>query len=70
MFLGPTHPDLSIYDFFLWGYLKFRVYTNRPYMIEELKLRRKFAVVSEEMLEGAMQDFEEGLPICFNKDVI
>jgi hypothetical protein len=47
----------------LWGYLKSRVYTNRPRTIEELKLaiRQEIAALLQKMLEDAMQDFEERL---------
>ena len=34
----PHSPDLSICDFFWWGYLKCRVYMNRQCTIKELKL--------------------------------
>ncbi|GFY15835.1 uncharacterized protein TNCV_1284801 [Trichonephila clavipes] len=34
----PTRlPDLSIQDFFLWGYLKNVIFTNNPHMFDELK---------------------------------
>jgi hypothetical protein len=33
----PKSPDLSVCDFFLWGYLKNRVYTTRPRTLDELK---------------------------------
>jgi len=47
----------------LWGYLKSRVYTNRPRTIEELKhsIRQEIAALPQKMLERAMQDFEERL---------
>jgi len=47
----------------LWGYLKSRVYTNRPRTIEELKLsiRQEIAALLQRMLERAMQDFEDKL---------
>jgi len=35
----PRSPDLSVCDFFLWGYLKNRVYTTRPRTLDELKQR-------------------------------
>lgn len=38
-------PDLTPLDFFLWGYLKSKVYTNRPGNIRELKDR-----IRQEML--------------------
>jgi len=30
-------PDLSTCNFFLWGFLKFRVYMNRPRTLQDLK---------------------------------
>ena len=33
----PRSPDLTPLDFFLWGYLKFRVYRNNPKSTDELK---------------------------------
>lgn len=34
----PRSPDLTSPDFFLWGYLKGRVYKNRPQTLDELKM--------------------------------
>lgn len=34
----PRSPDLNPLDFFLWGYLKRKVYRNRPATIQQLKL--------------------------------
>ena len=36
-FWSPHSPDLSHPDFFLWGYLKDRVYKTKPQTIPELK---------------------------------
>ena len=33
----PRSPDLSTCDFFLWGYLKSRVYTHNPRTLNDLK---------------------------------
>jgi hypothetical protein len=33
----PWSPDLTPPDYFLWGYMKQVVYSNRPQTIEELK---------------------------------
>jgi len=59
-------PDLSICDFFLWGYLKRRVYTNRTHTIKELKLSicQEIAAVPQKMLVLAMQDFEDKPQMC------
>jgi hypothetical protein len=37
-FWPPWSPDLTPPDFFLWGFLKERVYSNNPRSLEELKL--------------------------------
>lgn len=34
---APYSPDLSPPDFFLWGYLKDKLYSNKPRTISELK---------------------------------
>lgn len=34
-------PNLSISDFFLWGYLKEKVFKHRPHTLEELQSRIK-----------------------------
>ena len=43
---------------------------NRPRMIEELKLsiRQEIAALPQEMLECAMQDFEERLRMCIRQE--
>jgi len=33
----PRLPDLTAVDFFLWGYLKSRVYANQPQTLQQLK---------------------------------
>ena len=33
----PRSPDLTPPDYFLWGYLKERVYINKPQTIQQLK---------------------------------
>ena len=33
----PDSPDLSPPDFFLWGYLKEKIYKNKPQTLEQLK---------------------------------
>ena len=33
----PRSPDLSMCDFYLWGFLKLRVYAAKPRTLEELK---------------------------------
>jgi len=59
---GLNHTELLD----LWGYLKSRVYMNRPRTIEELKLaiRQEITAPPQKMLERVMQDFEERLQMC------
>jgi hypothetical protein len=67
MFLGPPRSfEMSVCDFFLWGYLKARVYTNRPQRIQDLKrsICQEIAALPKDMLENVMQNFEERLQMC------
>lgn len=64
----PRSPDLSICDFFLWGYLKARVYENKPRTLDELKdaIRVEVAQVERAMLERVYANFQERLQHCTN----
>ena len=42
----PRSPDLTPLDFFLWGYIKSRVYETVPGSIQELQRRIQAEVVS------------------------
>jgi hypothetical protein len=54
-------PDLSICDFFLWGYVKEKVFKYRPHTLPELKERIIEAVnaIPREMCERAVQSFND-----------
>jgi hypothetical protein len=66
----PPRSFDSLCDFFLWGHLKARVYTNRSRTIQELKLsiRQEIAPVPEDMLENEVQNFEERLQMCVQQE--
>ena len=51
----PRTPDWTPPDFFLWGYLKSKVYVNKPRTVEELKdnIREEIEAIPAEMLENA-----------------
>ena len=68
----PRSPDLSACDFFLWGYLKSKVYVRKPRTVDDLKvsIREEIATVPQEMLVNVMQNFEERLRTCVRKDAI
>jgi len=54
-----THVFESACDFFLWGYLKSKVYVRKPRTFDDLKVS-----IREEMLVNVMQNFEERLRTC------
>jgi hypothetical protein len=62
----PRSPDSSACDFFLWGYLKSKVYVRKPRTFDDLKvsIREEIATVPQEMLVNVMQNFEERLRMC------
>ena len=66
----PRSPDLSACDFFLWGYLKSKVYVRKPPTVDDLKvsIREEIATVPQEMLVKVMQNFEERLRTCVRQE--
>jgi hypothetical protein len=59
-------PDLSIYDFFLWGYLKEKVFKHRPHTLPELKeqIIEEGNTIPRKMYEQAVQSFRDRLQQC------
>ena len=55
----PLSPDLTAPDFFLWGYLKRKVYSNRPTDLHTLKenIREEIAKLSEETIQAVTCSF-------------
>ena len=53
-------------SFFLWGYLKSKVYVRKPRTVDNLKvsIREETASVPQEMLVNVMQNFEKRLRTC------
>ena len=66
----PRSPDLTPCDFFLWGYLKSKVYEERPRTIEELKARISLEIkrVPQRMLRAVMDNFRNRLQECINRE--
>lgn len=62
----PRSPDLTAPDFFLWGFLKSKVYANKPKTIEELKdnIQAEMAAISPEMLENVMENAKKRAHYC------
>lgn len=66
----PRSPDLTVCDYFLWGYLKSKVYVNRPQTTDDLKIAiaQEIANIDGEMLERATRNFRERLEECIQRD--
>lgn len=64
----PRSPDLSLCDFFLWGYLKSRVYVNKPRCLEDLKttIQEEIVRIPRQMLINATRSFRDRLQSCIN----
>ena len=63
----PLHsPDLTLRDFFLWGYLKAQVYLHRPQTLEALgeAITQEDAAIPPEMIRQVMRNYRERLNEC------
>jgi len=67
--MPPYSPDLTAPDFFLWGYLKSKVYSNRPTDLHALKenIREEIAKFSEETLQAVMRSFVTRVHLCIEE---
>ena len=56
-------PDLNPCDFFLWGYLKSKVYSTRPQSIEQVKdaIRQEITAIPHETTRRVIDNFRERL---------
>jgi hypothetical protein len=59
-------PDLNACNFFLWGYLKSKLYEKKPKTMVDLKqnTRDEVAAISPTMLQRVMQNFQKHLREC------
>lgn len=59
-------PDLNPPDFFLWGYVKDRVYVNKPRTVEELKTAVSDAIkdITAEMCRDVINNFAVRIREC------
>ena len=62
----PRSPDLTVPDFFHWGYLKSKVYASKPKTIDELKcnIRAEIAAITPEMLANGMLKARKRAAFC------
>lgn len=59
-------PDIAIPDFFLWGYLKSKVYVNKPRNLEDLKtnIRNEINAIPRQILNAVMMNFITRIEEC------
>ena len=65
----PHSPDLNPLDFFLWGYLKEKVYTPRPENLQDLKtaIRREVQRIKVCMCSNAVRNFDKRLDVVIEQ---
>ena len=66
----PPHlPDLTAPDFFLWGYLKSKMYSTFPTDLHALKenIREEIAKFSEETLQAIVRTFVTHVHLCIEE---
>jgi hypothetical protein len=63
-------PDLNACNFFLWGYLKSKLYEKKRRTTDDLKqnIRDKVAAISPTMLLRVMQNFQKRLRECVDNN--
>ncbi|KAJ4430513.1 hypothetical protein ANN_19101 [Periplaneta americana] len=62
----PRSPDLTAADYFIWGYLKSRVYRNEPCTIIQRKqnIKNELSATESVLLGRVMQKFHSRLQEC------
>lgn len=62
-------PDLTPLDYFLWGFLKDRVFRTRPENLDEMcdRIIEFCAVPDDEMFERVRESFEERVFVCMSE---
>ena len=63
---GPRSPDMNPLDFFLWGFLKDRVYEGNPETLDQLKrnITREVRAISPAIRERVTNNFKKRLDAC------
>jgi len=65
----PRSPDLTPPDFFVWGYLKGRVYKNRPQTLDELKsnITMEINLINVSVLHKVPTNMVKRVRACINE---
>ena len=67
----PRLPNLTLPDYFLWGYLKGRVYQNKPRTIDALKanITEEIQAVTADVLARTFQNMARRVQSCLTQMV-
>ena len=62
----PRSCDLTPLDFFLWGYLKSKVYANKPTTVQQLKdeIRRHIGEIADKLCRDVIKNFDHRAEVC------
>jgi hypothetical protein len=60
----PRSPDLTPLNFFRWGYLKSKVYFNRPNNLDDIRQRIRAEHITPEVLERSVQSVYTRIDQC------
>ena len=66
----PRSPDLTPPDFFLWGYLKGKVYINKPNTLQELKnnIIAEINGITADVLQNVTENTVKSIRMCIVND--
>jgi hypothetical protein len=66
----PKSPDLTLCDYFLWGYIKPKVYATPPTTVENMqqRIRDAFGTINQAMLTNVINDFRIRLELCLEEE--
>ena len=67
---APRSPDLTPLDFFVWGYIRSKIYRSRISNIDELKTRITEVAnsIAPEMLLNVYEGVEDRFQSCIDKN--
>ena len=66
----PRSPDLTVPDFYHWGYLKDIVYKNKPQSISDLKrnIKEEIRSISKETLQNVINSLPRRMEACIKSN--
>ena len=66
----PRSPDQTLLDFFIWGYLKIKVFLTQPANLTDLHQRiiMEAAQIPQDMIIRAMRDMRRRAEICIRNN--